>query len=77
MRASGSFGVGFYLHWPTNQLAFGYVAGNELSIGSISSFTGHLLLGIFELRLVKISVDRDAKNLSKDVEKLLSKLNKD
>lgn len=77
MGESGSFGVGLYLHWPTNQVAFGYVAGNELSVGSISSFTGHLLLGIFELRLVKVSVDKDDKNLSKDVEKLISKLSKD
>lgn len=75
MRPSGPLGISLLLHWPTNQLAFGYVAGSELSIGSIHSFTGHILLGIFEVRLAKVSIDRDSANLARDLDKLVDRLN--
>lgn len=73
IRQSGSIGVSLMIHWPINQFAFGYVAGTELTIGSISSFTGHLLFGIFELRFVKVSVDKEAGDPVKDSFKMLKK----
>lgn len=72
-----SYGVALIIHWPLNQFAFGYAAGTELNIGSISSFTGHLFLSIFEVRLVKVSVDAKSATLTRDLDQVMKRLGED